>query len=152
MKVAFTIWKERISPLYDASQVLLIVEIKNKEISHRQYEHFQAEMLLKRASRLCELGVEILICGAISEMPSAMIDAYGIQLIPFIAGRAEEVLNAFINGTLHKPVFQMPGCQCRCRNHYCENAINKKKKGENHAKQRRNRPPWTGTCRTKSKS
>jgi predicted Fe-Mo cluster-binding NifX family protein len=119
MKVAFTVWEDRISPLFDASQKLLIVEIKNAKVINRYYEHFKAEIPLKRACRLCESGIDVLVCGAISEMPSAMLNAYGIHLIPFITGKAEDVLNAYINGMLSKPAFQMPGC-CFARSQACE--------------------------------
>ena len=115
MKVAFSIWEDRISPLFDASQELIVVEMSDEKFFNWQYECFQTEVLIKRASRLCDLGVEVLICGAISEMFSAMIESYGIRLMPFIAGRAEDVMNAYINGTIHEPVFHMPGCRCRCK-------------------------------------
>jgi predicted Fe-Mo cluster-binding NifX family protein len=119
--VAFTVWEDRISPLFDASQKLLIVEIENAEVISRHYKRFKPGMPLKRACRLCELGIDVLVCGAISEMPSAMLNVYGIHLIPFIAGKAEEVLNAYINGMLSKPRFQMPGC-CFARSQTCERA------------------------------
>ncbi len=116
MKLALTVWEDRISPLFDTSQKLLVAEIKNAKFFNRQYKSFQTEIPLKQAGRLRELDVDILICGAISKMPLIMINSYGITLIPFITGKVEEILTAYISETLNRPKFQMPGCRFRfCR-------------------------------------
>lgn len=125
MKLALTVWEDRISPLFDASKKLLVVNIENAEIFNRHIEPFRPEIPLKQADRLRELEIEVLICGAISKMPSTIINSCGINLIPFITGKVEKVLNAYINGRLNYIVFQMPGCGFRCRT---RNKCNKNKR------------------------
>ncbi|QTA79350.1 Dinitrogenase iron-molybdenum cofactor domain-containing protein [Desulfonema limicola] len=131
MKLAITVWEDRISPLFDASQKLLVAEIRNAKVCSRQYQSFQPGIPLKQAGRLRELEVDVLICGAISEMPSTMINSYGISLIPFITGKVEEVLNAYIDNTLNKPEHHMPGCRFRCGRHGA------RQHGHNHTRKRR---------------
>jgi len=141
MKLALTVWEDRISPLFDTSQKLLVTEIKNAEFFNRQYKSFQTGIPLKQAGRLRELGVEILICGAISKMPLIMINSYGVSLIPFITGKVEDVLCAYIAGTLNHPKFQMPGCRFRCCHHGFEQhsqGHSRKRRGAEHIIRRYN--------------
>ncbi len=62
-----------------------------------------------RAERLRELGVNVLICGAISNPLAKMLRGLGIVLIPWKCGLIEEVLTAYFSGTLEDARFSMPG-------------------------------------------
>ncbi len=110
MKVALTAWEDKISPVFDSARTLLIAEIKNAKIISRRYELFNSEMPHSLADSLGNLGVEVLICGAISEMPAKIIEARGINLIPFIGGKLEEVLASYAKENKIKSIFLMPGC------------------------------------------
>ena len=44
-----------------------------------------------KALRLTELGVDTLVCGAISRSMQVMIAAYGIRTVPFVAGDLREI-------------------------------------------------------------
>lgn len=110
MKVALTTWEDRISPVFDAARNLLIAEIENGEVRDRRYEALFPEMPAQLGDRLKHLGVEVLICGAISQLPAAVIEAGGIELIPFIGGNVEDVLLSYAKGKRIVPVFSMPGC------------------------------------------
>jgi predicted Fe-Mo cluster-binding NifX family protein len=57
------------------------------------------------------LGVDTLICGAISRAFSKVLEVSGIHVIPWISGDAEEVLEAYMNGTIHHSRYLMPGCE-----------------------------------------
>jgi len=70
---------------------------------------------LERARDLRQMGAEVLICGAISRPLELALDSAGVQVIPHICGRVEEVLAAFINGQLDAGGFLMPGCCGRRR-------------------------------------
>lgn len=115
MKVALTAWENRISPVFDAARTLLIADIENGEIVNRRYDSLFPEMSARLAARLKDLGVEVLICGAISQLPAAVIEAGGVQLIPFIGGNIEDVLTSYAKGTQIVSVFSMPGCGGRQR-------------------------------------
>ncbi len=110
MKMALTVWENRISPVFDSAQMLLIAEIKNKEVTKRRYEPFVPDLPSRMADRLSELDVAVLICGAISELPANIIEATGIKLIPFITGSADKVLDLYARGIKITPAFLMPGC------------------------------------------
>ena len=110
MKMALTVWENRISPVFDAAQMLLVVEIENNKIISRHYEPLYPELPARLAGRLAEMNVAVLICGAISEMPANILEANGIKLVPFITGDAGEVIDAYVKDIPFIPAFSMPGC------------------------------------------
>lgn len=113
MKTALTIWGNRISPVFDSANTLLIVEIKDQQICSRRYEPFYPDFPSRLAGRLADLGIQVLICGAISEMPAKIIESAGVKLIPFITGSTDEVLDMYARGNAFIEPFLMPGCRHR---------------------------------------
>ncbi|BBO80694.1 NifB/NifX family molybdenum-iron cluster-binding protein [Desulfosarcina ovata] len=110
MKVAVTVWEDRISPVFDASRRLLVVSIEKGCIVDRSVVIFNPERPSNLVKTLAELGAPVLICGAVSRVPATVIAAGGIVLIPFIAGKVERVLGAYAKGEPLTPTFVMPGC------------------------------------------
>ena len=116
MKVALTAWGDRISPVFDSAHRLLIAEIKNAEIINRHYESFCPGVASRLIKTLNIWEIEVLICGAISEIPADIIEANGTKLIPFIAGNIDTVLQSYAKGIKLIPTFLMPGCGRKRRN------------------------------------
>ena len=110
MKVAVTVWEDRVSPVFDASRRLLIADIENAQVKDRSYVLFDSGLPSNLAKTLAELDVPVLICGAVSQVPANIISAGGIRLIPFIAGEVERVLEVYAKGNPLAPTFLMPGC------------------------------------------
>ena len=109
MNVVMTVWENRISPVADSAQELLLVEIENQSILGKRYDGFSEKSLFYRARKLSELDVGIFICGAISDFFASLVEGYGIRVIPFIRGQADEVLNAYLEDALRSPKFLMTG-------------------------------------------
>jgi len=118
MKIGFTVWKNRISPLFDSAQMLLIAEIKNETITGKHYEPFHSHLPSSKAIQTYNMGVKVVICGAISHFLANMIEAYGIRIIPFVAGDVNQVIDAYIKYNLPTPEFQMPGCGFKRRRRF----------------------------------
>ncbi|MBN1917691.1 MAG: NifB/NifX family molybdenum-iron cluster-binding protein [Verrucomicrobia bacterium] len=110
MRIAVPTWQGRVSPVFDTAQRLLVVKTQNGSETERTEEDLGSLPLPRRASRLRELGVDVLICGAISRPLAGLIAASGTTLIPFVSGECEEVLSAYLGGRLPSPHFLMPGC------------------------------------------
>ena len=113
MKVALTVWENRISPLFDCARMLLIVDIVAGTETSRHFEPFHYESPFSRAAKLSDLGVKVLICGAVSDQFANIIETYGIRIVPFVAGGVDEVLDAYLTGGLYNAKFRMPGCGSR---------------------------------------
>ena len=109
MKIAIPLWNDCVSNVFDFAHRLLLVEIENgKEISRSEVE-LKAESLPQRAGSLKNLGVDVLICGAISRALACMVAASGTEVLAFVTGRVDDVLEAYLTGQLVKPEFTMPG-------------------------------------------
>ncbi|MBF0112347.1 MAG: NifB/NifX family molybdenum-iron cluster-binding protein [Desulfamplus sp.] len=123
MKIALTAWEDKISPVFDAAKTLLIVEIKDSKVVSRSVERFNQAIISNLAdmlSRMSLLKVDLLICGAISTVPAAIIEANGLKVISFISGNIEDVIAAYtkdesIRDDAIISTFAMPGCGRRHR-------------------------------------
>ena len=109
MKVAIAVYNNRISPVFDASKNVLVLDIENQHVGSKQVETFSGDSPVQKVFRLSELGVEELICGAVSTDLAHLLDTHGIKIIPFTAGELEEVLSAYLNHGLPDPKLRMPG-------------------------------------------
>lgn len=117
MKVAVTIWEGRISPVFDACREVRLLEIEGGSIAADAVVALETDGPDAKVERLVELGVKVLVCGAISEpLQSALLDR-GMDVIGFVAGKADEVVNAYLSGVLPNHGMAMPGCCARRRRH-----------------------------------
>lgn len=110
-KIAIPEWQGQVSTVFDFAGKLLLIDIDEQKEINRSEITFPDEPMPRRATRLKNLGVDVLICGAISRPLAFMITGLGIELLPYISGRIDEVLNAYLTGRLTEQRFSMPGCK-----------------------------------------
>jgi len=115
MKTAFATWDDRIAPVFDIARRIHVVEAESGRIVSETGEVLAEAPPAQKAHRLVELGVGTLVCGAISRPFHEMVAAYGIRVIPFVAGGLSEVIQAWLGGNLERDTFAMPGCSGRGR-------------------------------------
>jgi predicted Fe-Mo cluster-binding NifX family protein len=109
-KIAVTVWGQRVSPVFDSARNLLIAEFVDGSIANISSLEFDPDRPSKLAQLLRAQNIGVIICGAVSEGPASMLEAAGIELIPFIAGDVRKVLETFIRGNSEWTEFTMPGC------------------------------------------
>ena len=112
MRVAVSAWNGRISPVFDVARTLMVLDIGGGRILERREIALGAGQV-GRIEGLADAGVEVLLCGAISQPFSGLLDARGVKVVPFISGEVEEVVRAYLTGALDCPRFMMPGCRKR---------------------------------------
>ena len=84
MKVAITVWGNRISPVFDSAQTIMLAEVLDGSV-HEQDREFVADSSgAGLAHALIEKEIDTLICGAISDQPARLIESAGINLIAFV--------------------------------------------------------------------
>ena len=110
MKTAFAYWDDRIAPVFDIARRIQVVEADSGRIVAETGEVLADDLPVQKAHRLAELGVGTLVCGAISRPFLEMVAAYGIRVIPFVAGDLSDVIEAWLSGNLESDAFIMPGC------------------------------------------
>ena len=121
MRLALPTSNGRVSPVFDVARQLLVLDVADGQVTGRHEEQLE-ESVTQKMEQLSD--VDLLICGAISWPLSEMLATRGIRVIPFIAGKSEEIICAFMEGRLEQAQFAMPGCcgrktggshQRRCR-------------------------------------
>ena len=115
VKVAIPAWNGWISPVFDVARAILVVDVEDGTEVGRSEAIIEETPLAARAKRVVELGVNTLICGAISGALEQMLLFHGLKVIPHTCGPVEEVLEAFLSGQLTERRFLMPGCRGRSR-------------------------------------
>jgi len=109
MKVALPVWQGNVSSVFDFAHRLLLIELENGREKERQEVVLAGQSGPERAAKLKQLGVGVLICGAISRTLAEMINASGIRVLPFVTGSTEQIMNAYKTGQLSQPQYTLPG-------------------------------------------
>lgn len=110
MKIALTIWGNRISPVFDSARTLLIVEIVGEIFVSEHRVDIAGLSPADIAKLLKAEGVRVLVCGAISEEPALTIEKNGVELVSFVAGNVTPIMAALESGEALDG-FVMPGCR-----------------------------------------
>jgi predicted Fe-Mo cluster-binding NifX family protein len=115
MKTAFSVWEQRIAPVFDTARQVHLVESAGGRVKAETNHAFSGDDLSGKVVWLTEKGVGTLVCGAVSRTVQEQLTAGGIKVVPFVAGDLREVIRAWQDGTLHGSAFTMPGCCGRRR-------------------------------------
>ena len=111
MRVAFAAWNDRIAPVFDVTRRVHIVDTDGRRrVLEESEEALDDETAAGRAARVAGMGIDALVCGAISRPQEAFLQAYGVAVVPFVTGNLREVVDAWGSGTLGSDTFAMPGC------------------------------------------
>jgi predicted Fe-Mo cluster-binding NifX family protein len=110
MRVAIPLWQGRVSPVFDEASRILLVDISNRREQRRREEILMVQNPFERAKLFPNLGVDLLICGMISQTQQTALASAGIRIIPHICGSMEEVIAAFLDGRIEHGELRMPGC------------------------------------------
>jgi predicted Fe-Mo cluster-binding NifX family protein len=109
MKIAIPIYGDYVSNVFDFAHRLLLVDIKDGREIKRSEVEVNSQSLPQRASQLQALGVNLLVCGAISQLLANMVMQSGIEILPYVTGKFNIVIQAYMSGQLLKQEFIMPG-------------------------------------------
>jgi predicted Fe-Mo cluster-binding NifX family protein len=110
MKVAIPTWRDRVSPVFDVAQQLLLVELTDVAEVSRQLVSLLETDPARRTRRLQDLQVQTLICCAVSQPLREALVGCGIEVIDQVCGNVAEIVAAYRNGTVDEERFAMPGC------------------------------------------
>lgn len=110
MKAAFSFWNGRIAPVFDVAGQVRLVQVESGKVLDARDETLPLEPPAIRMARLSELGIDTLVCGAISRPLHLMIESCGIRVLPFLSGELAQVVAAWLGGRLEDGSFDMPGC------------------------------------------
>jgi predicted Fe-Mo cluster-binding NifX family protein len=109
-RVAIAVWHGCVSTTLDFASNLLVVDVEGQEEAARNEVRLEGGSPQATALRLEEQAVGVVICGAISRWLAQNLEMRGIRVIPFVSGRVDDVIAAFVKGTLNDGKFLMAGC------------------------------------------
>jgi len=110
MRVAIPVWNGRVSPVFDAANTIVLLDFEDGQEKARTEVQLPTRPLVLRFKLLVERHVDVLVCGAISQMLAEMCAAAGTSVVSWVAGPIEDVIRAFVSGALPSPSYTMPGC------------------------------------------
>ena len=111
MRVAIPQWEGRVSPVFDVAGNLLLIDLEHGIEIARRNVVMTDDIPAGRAQRMVAMGINALVCGAVSRPLELALLHSGIQVISQICGDVEQVLDAYRNGRIGQPMFFMPGCR-----------------------------------------
>ncbi|MBW2599158.1 MAG: NifB/NifX family molybdenum-iron cluster-binding protein [Deltaproteobacteria bacterium] len=111
MKLAVPVWDDCVSTVLDFADCLLVVDCELEAVRGRSVVDLAGTNMAEKVARLRKLEIQVLLCGAVSRPMERMIMASGIEIIPFLRGRVDDVLSAYFSGGLIEPGFMLPGCR-----------------------------------------
>jgi len=109
MKVAIAVWEDCVSSVLDFAQRLVVADLKDGTETSRTEIGLPERDPFTKLAKLRELGVDVLICGAVSRPLACAFTACGIRLLPYVTGRLDDVLKAYQAGQLDQPQYRLPG-------------------------------------------
>ena len=112
MRLGVPVWSGRVSPVFDAATTVRVVEVIGGEAAFTE-EHTIEDR--DRVGALAQLGVTVLLCGAVSQELEERLLAAGVELVMEIRGDVDDVIRAYLDGSLAQRRFSMPGCHSRKR-------------------------------------
>lgn len=109
MNIAVTVWGNRVSPVFDSSRNLMITSIEECAVAGREFKPFNPKDPTDFMQTFHQNQIDVLICGAITQTQSSMIEADSIRLISFVTGFADDILASYIENPDQISLFNMPG-------------------------------------------
>jgi predicted Fe-Mo cluster-binding NifX family protein len=99
----------RVSPVLDTCTQLCLLDPKGQGAVACWTIPVHGASLYQRVFEIRQLGIGLIICGAVSELFETLLREAEVRLIPGIAGDLDDVITAYCSGTLNDPRFRMPG-------------------------------------------
>ncbi len=114
MRIGIPVWEDRVSPVMDTAQRLVIVEVIDSRAGDRRQVDLPKMSPAGLAGAIGGAGVRLLICGAISRQLERHLCSRGVETLPWIRGTIDNVIDAFVGGQIEREGFDLPGCAGRC--------------------------------------
>ncbi len=114
MRVALTVWNDRIAPVFDSATGAMVIETDSGMIDEPIALPQSTEA---KVALLASSGVGMLVCGAVSAEAATALERAGLALVPFVCGEVREVIASLRGGRIDAERFAMPGC-CGRRRRY----------------------------------
>lgn len=112
MYLGMTVWGDRVSPVFEAAQSILLVELDSETTAGNHLQIFNVSSCSMIHELLVEQQVQVIICGAICRRSRLQLELMGVRVIGFISGKVEQILDCYVHDR-DVSAFVMPGCRTK---------------------------------------
>jgi predicted Fe-Mo cluster-binding NifX family protein len=98
--VAIPVFQERVSPLLDVADRFVIYEIAEGGILLKSTVQLDAHCERLRIKKLGEIGVSVIIGGAVSGYTDRCVSEQGIRLVSWVSGAVDEIIELYLRDEL----------------------------------------------------
>lgn len=109
--IAIPEFQERVSPLLDEARRFVLLEVSEGRVVQRTTVSLNAESAALRIAKLREIGVTVIISGAVSGYLARLISENSLRHYSWVSGPVDEVIEAYLAGKLKLS----PECTKPCR-------------------------------------
>lgn len=102
------VWEARVSPVFDVAKTILIADVDAESGEVLMAENHAIDPA-RPVATLSSLGVELLVCSAISPPVEAALWVAGIEVVPDICGAPAEIIAALFSSDDELERFRSPG-------------------------------------------
>jgi len=110
-RVAIPDWNGQVSPVFDVAARVLVVDLEGGRELRRQITLLSGLTPAGRVLRLEALGVDTLVCGAISRPLEELAGAHGISVVALVSGSVDTVERIMAEGRPIPEACLLPGCR-----------------------------------------
>ena len=108
-RTAVPVFMNRVSPVLDTCTRLCILDPGRGGRVRRKTAAVRGKTLLERAEEIRGHGVAVVVCGAVGGVFHNLLAERRVEIVCGITGDIEEVIEAYLGGTLSQARFRMPG-------------------------------------------
>ena len=115
MKIAIPTFGNRISPRFDFSPEMWIIDVEGGEVVRQEKLPTAHLNLPQRLEQITSNGVDKVICGGIDGYCQNQLGSRGIDIVQDVMGDAEIVFDLFMKGRLQPGLY----CKGKRRRRFC---------------------------------
>jgi predicted Fe-Mo cluster-binding NifX family protein len=115
MKIAIPIFENRISPRFDFSPEMWLIEVERGKVVGQEKFSTANLNLPQRLDQITSNGVDKVICGGIDGLSRDQLGSRGIDVVQDVTGDADIVFDLFMRGRLRSGFC----CERRGRKGFC---------------------------------
>ena len=100
MRVSIATCQDRVCPRLDRADTLIVIDVRSDHEESREVLDISTWPAHGRAARVAQLGVDQLICGALSSFDEAGFEESPVRLVSQVAGPVDAVIQAILSGAI----------------------------------------------------
>ncbi len=109
MKIAISSSGDTIAATFDFVDEVVVFECFNGKTTDKQRFNLKSKFVFMRTTELKDLGINVLICGAISNHAVFMLQHNGIEVVNGMTGEIDTIIYEFLHDNINQPRYHLPG-------------------------------------------